>query len=238
MLNVFLSVVLFIFFNLIYVPYVHASINSEVREFLDYREQLWPNWNLSHLISSNIQNDLIYPSWFEGQWTITAKNVNDSKEKPLKYDVTFYKNESGEIIGDRSQNAESIGKAIFGERLKVVRNDPNSINNQVTFLSNNEYIESRIKERSQIFNEDLFFADEFVIQTVHKPEASRINQVEVMSKFYRCNDIDSITNKLPDEEICGFQYLATYGSKVGEKNIKAISQSKYKLTFKYLGKKH
>ena len=77
-----------------------------------------------------------------------------------------------------------------------------------------------------------------MIQTVHKPEASRINQVEVMSKFYRCNDIDSITNKFSDEEICGFQYLATYGSKVGEKNIKAISQSKYKLTFKYLGKKH
>ena len=47
-------------------------------------------------------------------------------------------------------------------------------------MSNNEYIESRIKERTQVFDDDLFFADEFVIQTVHNPEASRINQVEVM----------------------------------------------------------
>ena len=38
-------------------------------------------------------------------------------------------------------------------------------------------------------------------------------------------------------DICGIQYLATYGSKVGEKNIKAVSQNQYKLTFKYLGKK-
>ena len=238
MLKVFLSVVLFICFNLVYVPFVNASLNSEVEQFLDYREQSWPNWELSHLRSSNIKNDLFYPSWFEGEWKITAENVNDRQEKPLTYTVIFYQNESGQIIGDRSKNAESIGKAIFGERLKKVRNDPNSINNQVTFLSDNEYIESRITERNQIFNDDLFFADEFVIQTVHKPEASRINQVEVMSKFYKCKDFDSNTNEFAYKDICGVQYLATYGSKVGEKNTKAISQSKYKLTFKYLGKRH
>ena len=68
---------------------------------------------------------------------------------------------------------------------------------------------------------------------MHKPEASRINQVEVLSKFYKCKESDEDSNKVGNKDICGIQYLATYGSKVGEKNIKAISNSKYKLKFKY-----
>ena len=57
----------------------------------------------------------------------------------MTYSVNFYRNESGEIIGDRSRNAESIGKAIFGNRLRKVKNDPKSFNNQITYLSENEY---------------------------------------------------------------------------------------------------
>ena len=235
MLKFFLILVVFIFFNLAYVPFVNASSNYEVKDFLSNREQTWPDWYLSDLQSSNTKNDLIYPSWFEGQWIITSENLKNSSEKKISYEVEFYQNELGQIIGNRSKNAESIGKAIFGERLKKVKTDPNSFNDQVTYLSNNEYIESRIKERTQVFDDDLFFADEFVIQTVHNPEASRINQVEVMSKFYRCKDSNLYNGDI--KEICGLQFLATYGSKVGEKNTKAISQSKYKLTFKYLGKK-
>ena len=59
-----------------------------------------------------------------------------------------------------------------------------------------------------------FFSDEFFIQTNHKNGVSRINQVEIMSKFYKCNSEDNIGNKINDD-ICGFQYVATYGSRVG-----------------------
>ena len=237
MLKVFFILLLFIFSNLIYVPFVNAYSNSEIISFLNNREDTWPDWSLSNLKFSNIKNDLIYPSWFEGNWAVTSENVKEGSEDRLMYIVNFYKNESGKIIGNRSKNAESIGKAIFGDKLIKVKNDPKSFNNQITYLSENQYIESRITQRTQINDKDLFFADEFAIQTVHNPEASRINQVEVMSKFYKCFDSNSNSNEMVDRNICGTQYLATYGSKVGEKNIKAISQSQYKLTFKYLGKR-
>ncbi len=238
MLRVYSILVIFIFFNLLYVPFVNADNNFEVKKFLNNREQIWPNWKSSDFKFSNIKNDLIYPDWFEGRWAITSSNDMDSSEQPLTYIVEFYKNESDEIIGNRSKNAESIGKAIFSDRLKKVKNDPQSFNNQVIYLSENEYIDSRITQRTQIFDADLFFADEFAIQTVYKPEASRINQVEVMSKFFKCKNSNFKDMNYKSEDICGVQYLATYGSKVGEKDIKAISQSKYNLTFKYLGKQH
>ena len=237
MLKVFFILLLFIFFNLVYVPFVNAYDNSEIENFLNNREDTWPDWSSPSLKSSNIKNDLIYPSWFEGDWAVTSENIKDGSEEPLIYNVNFYKNESGKIIGNRSKNAESIGKAIFGNRLIKVKNDPQSFNNQITYLNDNQYIESRITQRTQIHNNNLFFADEFAIQTVHNPDASRINQVEVMSKFYKCYEPISNFNEINNGNICGTQYLATYGSKVGEKNIKAISQSQYKLTFKYLGKR-
>ena len=132
----------------------------------------------------------------------------------------------------------SIGKEIFGKRLNKVINDPDSFNNQIIYLNDNEYIDSRITERNQFYSDELFFADEFAIQTVHKPEASRINQVEIMSKFYPCNKLEIYTKEEYKGDICGFQYLATYGSNVGYLNKNVVSQSKYKLTFKYLGNEH
>ena len=79
-----------------------------------------------------------------------------------------------------------------------------------------------------------FFADELVIQTVYKQGAARVNQVETISKFQQCYSeqleiIDSQKNN-----ICGFQYVATYGSKVGDPSIHAIKSNKYKLTFKFI----
>ncbi len=236
MLRVLLSLILVLLLNIVHLPYVYAYDNTEVQEFLDSREKIWPDWYLTYFKSSNIKKDLIYPNWFEGEWLVTSENVIDSSDKPLTYIANFYKNDLGEIVGNRSENAESIGKSIFGDRLRQVKNDPISFNNQITYLSDNEYIESRITQRNQIFDNNLFFADEFAIQTVHKPEASRINQVEVMSKFYKCNKVNLNYKDINNKDICGFQYLATYGSKVGNTNTRSISQSKYKLTFKYLGK--
>mgnify|MGYP001488483246 CR=1 FL=1 len=45
------------------------------------------------------------------------------------------------------------------------------------------YILIQDHRRNQIQDDDMFFADELVIQTLHKPGASRVNQVETISKF-------------------------------------------------------
>tara|TARA_Y100001968_G_C19453506_1_gene770422 strand:+ start:11983 stop:12699 length:717 start_codon:yes stop_codon:yes gene_type:complete len=237
MLKIFFNLFLICIINILYCPFVSAGNESAVKNFLAAREQIWPDWKLADLKHSNIQKDLIYPNWFEGDWIVYSEDNKAISDKPLIYKVNFHKNESGEIVGNRSANSESIGKALFGDRLKKVENDPKSYNNQLIYLSDNEYIESRITKRSQIFDNNLFWADEFALQTVHKPEASRVNQVEVMSKFYRCDNGNLQSVDSQNQDICGFQYLATYGSRVGQNNIKAISHSQYKLIFKHLEKK-
>ena len=231
MINFLLALICLFFSQVINFTEAYALTNKNIEQFLINREKTWPNWNLTKLKLSNINYDLIYPEWFEGNWIVKSEDLNNNLQEPIIYKVNFLKNEMGSIVGNRSKNSESIGKEIFGDQLQKVKIDPNSFNNQVIYLKDNEYIDSRVTGRNQIFDSDLFFSDEFFIQTNHKNGVSRINQVEIMSKFYKCNSEDNIGKKI-NNDICGFQYVATYGSRVGETNIKAITTNKYRLTFK------
>ena len=118
--------------------------------------------------------------------------------------------------------------------IKVV-NDPQSFNSQITYLKDDFYIDSRITGRTQIQDNDIFFADELVIQTSHKPGASRVNQVETISKFKKCDQVNLKFKDNQKTDICGVQYIASYGSKVGDPSVHAIKTNKYKLTFKFIG---
>jgi len=223
---------IFILVEISNIKFVSAFDSKGIQQFLNERESLWPNWTLPSSNFSDIHKDLIYPDWFEGNWIVNSEAMDDQNQPNVTYKVNFIKNEAGEIIGNRSKNAESIGKAIFGGNLKRIKNDPKSFNNQVTYFANDEYLESRVTLRKQVFDTDQFWADEFAIQTFHKPDASRINQVEVMSKFYQCKQDRVNFQEKNESNICGYQYVASFGSKVGNKNQNAISSKKYKLTFK------
>ena len=72
------------------------------------------------------------------------------------------------------------------------------------------------------------------IRDRHKPGASRINQVETISKFKKCSDEMFEVDNSVKPSICGVQYIATYGSKVGDHSIHAIKTNKYKLTFEFI----
>ncbi len=225
-----LKLISFLSIQIFYVSTAFGLIDPSIEEFLNNREKLWPDWRLTNLQSSNIKKDLIYPDWFEGDWLVKSEDLVNSSQKPIFYKVNFYKNRSGQVVGNRSKNAESIGKEIFGDKLIKVRTDPKSFNNQIIYLDDNQYIESRVTGRSQIYKDNLFFADEFFIQTAHKEGISRINQVEIVSKFFKCeSDINQ-----DDSSICGEQYTASYGSRVGNQNIESISKNKYKLTFTFV----
>ncbi len=206
-----------------------------VREFLDNRENLWPELFLPNFQLSDTSKDLVYPNWFEGNWLVTSQDLINESEEPVVYEVNFYRNNLNEIVGNRSKNAQSIGKAIFGDKLIKVVNDPQSFNSQITYLKDDFYIDSRITGRTQIQDNDIFFADELVIQTAHKPGASRVNQVEAISKFKKCDEINSESKDNEKKDICGFQYIASYGSKVGDPSVHAVKTNKYKLTFKFIG---
>ncbi len=212
-----------------------ALSEFSVKEFLDNREKSWPELYLPNFQFSDISKDLIYPNWFEGNWLVTSQDLTHKSEDSVVYEVNFYRNKLNQVIGNRSKNSESIGKAIFGDKLIKVVNDPQSFNNQIIYLKDDFYIDSRITGRTQIQDNDIFFADELVIQTAHKPDASRVDQVEAISKFKKC---DQVNLKLKDNQktdICGVQYIASYGSKVGDPSVHAIKTSKYKLTFQFIG---
>ena len=230
----FFGLILCLLIHVIFLESSFALDESNVREFLENRENSWPELYLPNFKFSNNSQDLIYPKWFEGDWLVTSIDLINKSEKPLTYKVNFFKNASNEVVGNRAKNSESIGKAIFGQNLIKVVNDPQSINNQITYLKDDLYIDSRITGRNQIKDNNIFFADELVIQNVHKPGASRINQVETISKFQKCNtaNFEIVDSQKPN--ICGVQYIATYGSKVGDYFVHAIKTSKYKLIFEFI----
>ncbi len=233
-MKILLGLILWLTFQGIFLESSFALVDSNVREFLESRLNQWPEIYLPNLKLSDTSKDLIYPKWFEGNWLVTSQDMINDSEEPVIYKVNFYKNYSDLIVGNRAKNSESIGKAIFGDALIKVVNDPQSINNQITYLKDDLYIDSRITGRNQIEDDDIFFADELVIQTAHKPGASRINQVETISKFQKCSGDKFEGNNLKKTKICGFQYVASYGSKVGDPYIHAIKTNKYKLTFEFI----
>ena len=233
-MKILLGLILCLTFQVSFLESSFALVDSNVREFLENRVNKWPEIYLPNFKFSDTSKDLIYPKWFEGSWLVSSQDISNDSEEPVIYKVNFFKNDSDLIVGNRAKNSESIGKAIFGDTLIKVVNDPNSINNQITYLKDDFYIDSRITGRNQIQDDDIFFADELVIQTVYKQGAARVNQVETISKFQQCDSeqleiIDSQKN-----DICGLQYVATYGSKVGDPSIHAIKTNKYKLTFKFI----
>ena len=216
-MKIFLGLILCLIFQVIFLESSFAQLDSNVREFLENLVNQWPELYLPNFKLSDTSEDLIYPKWFEGNWLVTSQDII---------------NDSDLIVGNRAKNSESIGKAIFGDILIKVVNDPQSINSQITYLKDDFYIDSRITGRNQIQDDDIFFADELVIQTAHKPGASRINQVETISKFQKCSEeILEVDDNSIKPSICGVQYVASYGSKVGDPSIHAIKTNKYKLTF-------
>ena len=232
-MKILFGLILCLIFQGIFLESSFALDDSNVREFLENRVNQWPELYLPNFKLSDVSKDLVYPKWFEGNWLVTSQDiVNDSE--PVIYKVNFFKNDSDLVVGNRAKNSESIGKAIFGDTLIKVVNDPQSINNQITYLKDDFYIDSRITGRSQIQDNDIFFADELVIQTAHKPGASRINQVETISKFQKCSEEILEVNNSIKPSICGVQYVASYGSKVGDPSIRAIKTNKYKLTFEFI----
>ncbi len=233
-MKILLGLILFLTFQGLFLENSLALVDSSVRDFLEDRVNQWPELYLPNFKLSDTSKDLIYPEWFEGSWLVTSKNINNDSEEPVIYKVNFFKNDSNLIIGNRANNSESIGKAIFGDILIKVVNDPQSINNQITYLKDDFYIDSRITGRNQIQDDDIFFADELVIQTAHKPGASRINQVETISKFQQCSEEQMEKNNFQKPAICGVQYVASYGSKVGDPSIRAIKTNKYRLTFQFI----
>ena len=161
--------------------------------------------------SSKIKKDIIYPSWFHGSWIVESRDMNSPEDKPIEYQVKFKINNSGEMVGDRAFNALSIGKAIIGEKLLTVKDDPKSANRQFSKFDSQEFLETKITGRAQsLENESVLLIDELALQIFHTLDISRFKQVETLSKYQQCKSPLINSKKLSDLEICGEQWTAVY----------------------------
>ena len=164
--------------------------------FLQQRFDSWPQWSLpAPLPRPRAQQDLIYPDWFAGEWQVTSEALDESGERipddrPLVYEVRFVVNRRNELIGDRPFNAASVGKALLGETLLSVEQNPDQVNRQLARFRDDVVLETTVigrRETTPKADSD-FFSDELVLQILHGPGAPRLSRIETLTHYVRCGD--------------------------------------------------
>ena len=117
---------------------------------LEQRLNSWPNWSLpAPLPRPSNRDDLIYPDWFAGLWQVESVDLDAPDDPPLLHQARFQADRRGRLIGDRSFNAMAIGRALLGEQLLGVEDDPDSANRQVARLKGDLYLETTVTGRRQ-----------------------------------------------------------------------------------------
>jgi hypothetical protein len=151
---------------------------------LEQRLQAWPTWSLpAPLPRPRRGGDLLYPAWFDGQWRATSHDPT-GQGPDLHYSVRFHTTARGAVVGERAFNANAIGRALLGEQLITVRDDPHNPNRQLAELAGDQRLESTVVGRLSAQPEaDLFLADEVALQVLHGPGDPRVSRVETLSRY-------------------------------------------------------
>ena len=189
---------------------------------LEQRLTSWPDWNLpAPLTRPSNRDDLIYPEWFAGLWQVESMDLDAPDDPALLHQARFEQDKRGRLVGDRSFNATAIGRALLGDQLLGVEEDPDSANRQIARLKGDLYLETTVTGRRQERpNPDTFLADELVLQILHTPGAPRLSRIETLSRYNRCGD-----------DICAEQWQGRYASPGESLRDQTVAQHHYKLRF-------
>ncbi len=230
----FLLLLLLSFFIFPYSILASSLSQEQSNILIKRRLSDWPEWRLpgpfKHIA---LEKDIVYPSWFNGTWIVKSTDLKNNEKESLRYEAKFKLNSLNEVIGDRAFNALSVGKAVLGDQLLRVQDDPKSPNRQVATFDKQIFLESKVIGRHQFFeDESSFFVDELVLQIFHNFDISRIKRVETLSKFQLCNDSISDFEKLSQQIICGEQWQAVYPGPGESLGSKPTQTSHYYLTFR------
>ena len=192
---------------------------------LEQRLNNWPQWSLpAPLPRPSNQDDLIYPEWFEGLWQVESMDLNAPDDPPLLHQARFQTDRRGRLVGDRSFNATAIGRALLGDQLLGVEEDPDSANRQIARLKGDLYLETTVTGRRQDSpTTDTFLSDELVLQILHTPGAPRLSRIETLSSYSRC-----------DDAICAEQWQGRYASPGESLRDQAGAHHHYRLRFTLL----
>ena len=156
----------------------------------------------------------MYPTWFEGLWHIDNQDLDDIDAEQIQHQARFQPDGQGRIVGDRAFNALSIGKALLGEQLLRVEDDPQSANDQMAQLKGGLRLETRVISRDQSTpDNNTFLSDEIVLQILHRPGPPRLSRIETLSRYQLSSN----------QNINGEQWQAIYpppGQSTSENPIK------------------
>lgn len=169
---------------------------------LERRLASWPAWSLPAPLPRPERGDLIWPTWFQGEWEVSSIAAAGT-EPPLRWRARFVAAGDDGVVADRAFNAGQIGAALLGDGLISVRNDPTNPNRQVSLLRGDRQLESTVVgRRSSHPDRATFLADELTLQVLHGAGPPRISRVEVLGRWQR----------LEDGSISGEQWQGSYAS--------------------------
>lgn len=170
-----------------------ASILTALLTLLPVRATEWPAWSLPAPLPRPGHSDLVYPGWFEGRWQVSSDDIT--------YEAHFRRDKNG-VVGERAFNAEGVGRALLGDRLLSVDDDPANPNRQIARLAGNGLLESTVVGRRTETEGTVFWADELALQVLHGPGEPRVSRVETLSRYQRT----------ANGSITGEQWQASYPS--------------------------
>ena len=217
---------------LILLPQQLISAELAKNNYLSQRQADWPLWDLpAPFKHSQLKEDLIYPDFFKGEWTVFSIDLIHSNPNPFIHMAKFKYDSLGRVIGDRAFNALSVGKKAFGTQLIDVIDDPSFPNRQLAIFKGGEYMETKIVGRRQeITQDDIYLFDEISLQIFHSPNSPpRINQIETLSKYQYCKKLRILMNNLDADSICGEQWQARYEAPGKNVRLKPINKNHFRL---------
>lgn len=160
---------------------------------LEQRRAGWPDWRLPAPLPRPGRSDLEYPAWFAGDWQVSSWEADATPESAVRWAVRFRPGPSGAVVGDRAANARAVGRALLGEALQEVHDDPANPNRQLARLQGDQTLESTVVGRRTEWlpgEPDLFLSDELNLQVLHGPGDPRVSRIETLSRYERHGEGD------------------------------------------------
>jgi hypothetical protein len=162
---------------------------------LETRRAAWPAWTLPAPLPRPGRGDLEYPEWFGGNWRVSSWEEGSAAGTALRWTVRFHAGPTGGVVGDRAANARAVGRALLGEDLLEVLDDPANPNRQLARLTQERTLESTVVGRRSerpIGDGGVFLADELALQVLHGPSDPRVYRIETLSRYQRHGEDDPL----------------------------------------------
>lgn len=182
---------------------------------LERRLEQWPHWRLPAPLPRPGRGAPLWPAWFAGDWLVLDLSALDpsaaesSATLPTahggapSWQARFHADGRGGTVADRAFNAAAAGRALLGDRLLSVQDDPSDPRRQLARLQGDQLLETTlVGQRGEEPSAGLFWNDELSLQVLHGRGEPRVSRVETLGRW----------QQRPDGGIDGEQWQARYGS--------------------------